>query len=73
LSSEKRLSTRNEAGGKNWYPGMAAVRLKAGNLCLPLAVEALLEPIDILADPTEGQRDRPVMENHDTVICAPPV
>jgi hypothetical protein len=47
--------------------------MKAGNLSVAIDDARPEALIDILADPAEGQRDRPGKENHDTVICASPV
>jgi hypothetical protein len=52
---------------------LTAVRMKAGNLSVTIDDARPEAPIDSLANPREGQRDRPGMENHDTVICAAPV
>jgi len=47
--------------------------MKAGNLSVTIDDAPPGALIDSMADPAEGQRDRPGMENHDTVICAAPV
>jgi hypothetical protein len=47
--------------------------MKAGNLSVAIDDARPGALIDRLADPAERQRDRPGMENHDTVICAAPV
>jgi len=47
-----------------------AVPMKAGNLFGAIDDARPGAPIDSWADPQEGQRDRPGMENHGTVICA---
>jgi hypothetical protein len=73
LSSEKRLSTGNDAGEKiGVNGGLTAVRMKAGNPSVAIDDARSGALIDIFADPAEGQRNRPAMENHDTVICASP-
>jgi hypothetical protein len=52
---------------------LTAVRMKAGNLFVTIDDARPGALIDSLSDPAEEQRDRPGMENHDTVICAAPV
>jgi hypothetical protein len=47
--------------------------MKAGNLSVAIDDAWSGALIDSLADPAEGQRDRPGMKNHDTVIGASPV
>jgi hypothetical protein len=47
--------------------------MKAGNLSVDIDDARPEARFDSLADSTEGQRNRPGMENHDTVICAAPV
>ena len=53
--------------------GVTTVRMKAGNLSVAIDDARPGALIDRLADPAGEQRDRPGMENHDTVICAAPV
>jgi hypothetical protein len=47
--------------------------MKAGNLSVAIDDARPGAPIDSLAGSAEWQRNRPGMENHDTVICAAPV
>ena len=47
--------------------------MKAGNLSAAIDDARPEAVIGILADPAEGQRHRPEMENHGTVISAAPV
>jgi len=53
--------------------GLTSVRVKAGKLSVTIDDARPGALIDSLADLMEARRDRPGMENHDTVICAAPV
>ena len=56
---------------KNSVSGsLTAVRMKAENLYVAIDDARPATQIDTLADPAEGQRERPGMKIHDTVICA---